>query len=77
MRLSGQPWMVCWIFARRMTEESGEVKSIILSGNGKNFCAGLDMSSFAEIMSGDLSGNREDVVEALQDISAGGAKRAQ
>ena len=64
-------------FARRMIEDPGEVRVIVLSGNGKSFCAGLDMSSFAEMMSGDLSGEREDVAEALEDISAGGANRAQ
>ena len=64
-------------FARRMIDDPGEVRVCVLSGNGKSFCAGLDMSSFAEMMSGDLSGDRADVAEALQDISAGGANRAQ
>jgi enoyl-CoA hydratase/carnithine racemase len=64
-------------FARRMIEAPGEVRVIVLSGNGKSFCAGLDMSAFAEMMSGDLDGERADVAEALKDISAGGANRAQ
>jgi enoyl-CoA hydratase/carnithine racemase len=64
-------------FAGQMIEEPGEVRVIVLSGNGRSFCAGLDMSSFAEMMSGDLSSDREDVAEALQDISPGGANRAQ
>ena len=63
-------------FARQMMEP-GNVRVIVLSGNGRSFCAGLDMSSFAEMMSGDLSSDREDVAEALQSISAGGANRAQ
>jgi enoyl-CoA hydratase/carnithine racemase len=64
-------------FARGMLEEPGDVRVIVLSGNGKSFCAGLDMSSFAEMASGDLSGDRDDVAQALEDISAGGANRAQ
>jgi enoyl-CoA hydratase/carnithine racemase len=64
-------------FAKRMIEGPHEVRVIVLSGKGKSFCAGLDMSSFAEMMSGDLSGDREDVAEALGDISDAGANRAQ
>ena len=64
-------------FSQQMIEAPGVVRVIVLSGNGKSFCAGLDMSSFAEMMSGDLSSDREDVAEALQDISPAGANRAQ
>ena len=64
-------------FAQRMIEAPGEVRVIVLSGNGKSFCAGLDMSSFGEMVSGDLSSERADVAEALQDVSPGGANRAQ
>jgi enoyl-CoA hydratase/carnithine racemase len=63
-------------FARSMMEP-GDVRVIVLSGAGKSFCAGLDMSAFGEMMSGDLSGDREDVSEALADLSPGGANRAQ
>jgi enoyl-CoA hydratase/carnithine racemase len=63
-------------FARQMMQP-GEVRVIVLSGNGKSFCAGLDMSSFAEMSSGDLSGDSTNVTEAMQDISPGGANRAQ
>lgn len=63
-------------FARQMMQP-GEVRVIVLSGNGKSFCAGLDMSSFAEMSSGDLSGDSTNVTEAMQDISRGGANRAQ
>jgi enoyl-CoA hydratase/carnithine racemase len=63
-------------FARQMMEPQ-QVRVIVLSGNGKSFCAGLDMSSFAEMSSGDLSGNSESVAQAMQDISPGGANRAQ
>ena len=63
-------------FARQMMQP-GAVRVIVLSGNGKSFCAGLDMSSFAEMSSGELSGDSENVAQAMQDISPGGANRAQ
>jgi enoyl-CoA hydratase/carnithine racemase len=63
-------------FGRTMLDP-GDTRVIVLSGAGKSFCAGLDMSAFGEMMSGDLSGEREDVSEALDDISPGGANRAQ
>ena len=63
-------------FARSMMDP-GDVRAIVLSGNGKSFCAGLDTSSFAEMGSGNLSGDRDDVVHAMEDISPGGANRAQ
>ena len=55
----------------------GKVRAIVLSGKGRSFCAGLDMGAFAEMSSGDLSGDREDVQQAMEDISPGGANRAQ
>lgn len=64
-------------FARDMVRDPGEVRVVVLSGKGKSFCAGLDTSSFAEMTSGSLTGDREDVSEALEDISDGGANRAQ
>jgi enoyl-CoA hydratase/carnithine racemase len=63
-------------FAREMMQP-GEVRVIVLSGAGKSFCAGLDMSSFAEMSSGDLSADSENVAQAMRDISPGGANRAQ
>lgn len=41
-------------FARKMMQP-GEVRVIVLSGNGKIFCAGLDMNSFADMSTGDRS----------------------
>lgn len=63
-------------FARSMMDPN-DVRAIVLSGNGKSFCAGLDMSAFAEMSSGELSGDSENVAQAMQDISPGGANRAQ
>ncbi len=57
--------------------DPGTVRVIVPSGNGKNFCAGLDMSSFAEMSSGALSSDSDNVAQAMQDISPGGANRAQ
>ncbi len=63
-------------FATEMANP-GEVRVIVLSGIGKSFCAGLDMSSFAEMNSGELSAESEDVVQAMADISPEGANQAQ
>ncbi|MEH6587434.1 MAG: crotonase/enoyl-CoA hydratase family protein [Halioglobus sp.] len=63
-------------FARKMMDP-GEVRVIVISGKGKSFCAGLDMSSFAEMAGGDLNSEREDVAEAMADLSPAGANRAQ
>lgn len=63
-------------FARQMMDP-GTVRVIVLSGNGKSFCAGLDMGSFAEMSSGALSSDSDNVAQAMQDISPGGANRAQ
>ncbi len=63
-------------FARQMMDP-GEIRAIVISGKGKSFCAGIDMSSFAEMASGDLNSEREDVTEAMADLSPAGANRAQ
>jgi enoyl-CoA hydratase/carnithine racemase len=63
-------------FAREM-KSPGEVRVIVLSGNGKSFCAGLDMSNFAQMSSGELSGESDSVVQAMQDLSPAGANQAQ
>lgn len=51
------------------------VRAVVLSGEGKGFCAGLDVASFGEMVSGDLTA--ECVASAYDDISAAGANRAQ
>lgn len=63
-------------FATQMMSPN-EVRVIVLSGNGKSFCAGLDMSSLAQMNSGELSGESDSVIQAMQDISPGGANQAQ
>ena len=53
------------------------IRAVVLSGEGKGFCSGLDMSSFAEMASGDLSGDSEEVRAAAADLSPGGAAHPQ
>jgi enoyl-CoA hydratase/carnithine racemase len=51
------------------------VRVVVLSGNGKAFCAGLDFSNFGDMLSGDLSA--ESVADAYDDLSPAGANYAQ
>ena len=51
------------------------VRCVVLSGEGKGFCAGLDMSSFDDMVSGDLTA--EGAASAYDDISESGANRVQ
>jgi len=63
-------------FARQMMDP-GEIRAVVISGKGKSFCAGIDMNSFAEMASGELNSEREDVTAAMADLSPAGANRAQ
>ena len=45
------------------------VRVVVLSGEGKSFCAGLDMASFAEMVSGDLTADSA-AVEEIEERSA-------
>ena len=51
------------------------IRCVVLSGEGKGFCAGLDMASFADMVSGELSA--DSASEAYDDLSESGANRAQ
>jgi enoyl-CoA hydratase/carnithine racemase len=55
-------------------EDKG-VRVVVLSGNGKAFCSGLDFSNFGDMLSGDL--NADSVADAYDDLSAAGANYAQ
>jgi enoyl-CoA hydratase/carnithine racemase len=49
------------------------VRVAVLHGEGPAFCAGIDFVNFAEMLSGNLSANSDDVKKALGDKSEGGA----
>ena len=52
-----------------------QVRVVVLSGEGKSFCAGIDMASFGDMVSGDLTA--EGAASAYDDLSAAGANRPQ
>ena len=62
----------------RLKTEKG-VRAIVLSGEGRAFCAGLDMGNFAAMASGGRSGGRSSTGGSLvtADRTPGGANRAQ
>ena len=62
----------------RLKSEKG-VRAIVLSGEGKAFCAGLDMGNFGKMASGERSGGQSSTGESLltPKRTAGGSNRAQ
>ena len=62
----------------RLKTEKG-VRAIVLSGEGKAFCAGLDMGNFGKMASGERSGGQSSTGESLltPKRTAGGSNRAQ
>ena len=62
----------------RLKTETG-VRAIVLSGEGRAFCAGLDMGNFGKMASGERSGGQSSTGEALltPKRTAGGSNRAQ
>jgi enoyl-CoA hydratase len=58
--------------ALRALDETGEVRALVLSGNGRNFCAGMDISVFAggTILATDTAAQRQafhETARGLQD----------
>ncbi len=51
------------------------VRAVVLSGEGRAFCAGLDMGNFGKMASGERRGGANSVVETPR--TAGGSNRAQ
>jgi enoyl-CoA hydratase/carnithine racemase len=62
----------------RLKTEAG-VRAIVLSGEGRAFCAGLDMGNFGKMASGERSGGQSSTGESLVTTkrTAGGSNRAQ
>ncbi|MFI4965859.1 MAG: crotonase/enoyl-CoA hydratase family protein [Caulobacterales bacterium] len=61
----------------RLKTEAG-VRAVVLSGEGRAFCAGLDMGSFQAMASGERSRNRETSSALLTpQRTEGGSNRAQ
>src|SRR5881392_4056269 len=54
-----------------------EVRAVVLSGEGRAFCAGLDMGSFAAMASGERSNRDASSALLTPKRTAGGANRAQ
>jgi enoyl-CoA hydratase/carnithine racemase len=52
-----------------------EVRVVVLSGSGRGFCSGLDMSNFGDMVSGDLTADSAAV--AYDELSEAGANRVQ
>jgi enoyl-CoA hydratase/carnithine racemase len=50
-------------------------RAVVLSGEGKGFCAGLDMANFGSMLDGDL--NADSAAEAYDELSPAGANRVQ
>lgn len=61
----------------RLKGEPG-LRAVVLSGEGRAFCAGLDTSNFAAMASGERSGGKGSVGALVTDKrTAGGSNRAQ
>lgn len=61
----------------RLKSEPG-MRAVVLSGEGRAFCAGLDMGNFQSMASGERSGGKGTAGDLLtRDRTPGGANRAQ
>jgi enoyl-CoA hydratase/carnithine racemase len=56
-------------------EADASVRVVVLSGEGRGFCAGLDMANFGDMMSGDLTA--DSAADAYDDLSPAGANMVQ
>ena len=60
----------------RLKTEKG-VRAVVLSGEGRAFCAGLDMGNFQQMASGERRGGERTVDELTRGRTEAGANRAQ
>jgi len=60
----------------RLKTQKG-VRAVVLSGEGRAFCAGLDMGNFQQMASGERRGGERTVDELTRGRTAAGANRAQ
>lgn len=61
--------------AIRQIRDDKTVRVVVISGEGKGFCSGLDMASFGDMVSGELTA--DGVASAYDDVSPAGANRVQ
>ena len=55
--------------------DAPQVSCVVLSGEGKAFCAGLDMANFGDMVSGDLTA--DSAASAYDEVDVTGANRVQ
>src|SRR6185503_12376633 len=60
----------------RLKTQKG-VRAVVLSGEGRAFCAGLDMGNFQQMASGERRGGERTTDELARGRTAAGANRAQ
>ena len=54
--INGGMWQALNEAGERLAEHRG-IRAVVLSGNGRAFCAGLDMASFQQMESRDRAGS--------------------
>ena len=54
-----------------------DIRAVVLSGEGRAFCAGLDMGRFADMASGERKGGERTAEELARGRTTAGANRAQ
>ena len=68
-----QPMFHGLIKAGRELSADPSVRVAVLHGEGPAFCGGLDFMSFAEMLSGNLSADSDQVKQAVEEKTEGGA----